>query len=79
MITTDFNNYKNHPYILARISNIHPLHVFLSLSLKTSDTLIINLQVEQIHEAKVPKYLQVSVDVLADRDPGVPQHVRSGH
>ena len=53
--------------------------VFLSLTLKTSATLIINLQVEQIHEAKVPKYLQVSVDVLADCDPGVPQHLRPGH
>ena len=39
----------------------------------------INLKVEQIDERKVPKYLQVSVDVLADCDPRVSQHLRSGH
>ena len=40
---------------------------------------IIHFKVEQIYEKKVPKHLQVSVDVLADCDPRVPQHLRSGH
>ena len=34
---------------------------------------------EPVDAAQVSEHLQVSVDVLADRDPGVPQHLRARH
>ena len=34
---------------------------------------------EQVDEKKVSEHLQVSVDVLADRDPRVPEHLRPRH
>ena len=34
---------------------------------------------EPVDEKEMPEHLQISVDVLADRDPCVPEHLRAGH
>ena len=34
---------------------------------------------EQVDEKEMPEHLQVSVDVLADRDPRLPEHLRPRH
>ena len=37
------------------------------------------LQMEPVDEAAVSQHLQVAVDVLADRDARVPEHLRARH
>ena len=41
--------------------------------------IFIFVQMEQVNEKEVSEYLQVSVDVLADRDSRVPEHLRPRH
>lgn len=36
-------------------------------------------QMEPVHEAAVSQHLQVAVDVLADRDARLPEHLRARH